>query len=155
MTDHQVPRTNFTFDANSGSVEFALFFEKSVRWSGSKGLGSSLGIRASPASAAGLPHNSDMVPLYSRSELRPVRSDTPNQRAGIHTLRLFLLSTGISTGTSNVSSPYLLRAISEYGTPPIRTVTACRVSGLSLCSRSRTPEVAMETLICSRSSSGY
>jgi hypothetical protein len=36
--------------------------------------------------------------------------------------------------------------------PPIRTVTTCLVSGLSLCSRSRTPEVAMGTLICSRSS---
>ena len=67
MADHQVSRIRFAFDADFGSVKSALFFRYTVlstfqyRWPLATMLNGSLGIRASPVSAAGFPQDSDMV----------------------------------------------------------------------------------------------
>ena len=123
------------------------------------GLNSSLGISASPVSAAGFPHNSDMAALFAPTRARPPKENGQiNGPSEPSTIVSGLVSWHFRTGTSNVSSPhYLLRVVWQMAwvckTPPIRTVTTYQVSGLPFCSRSWTAEVAMETLICSRSSS--
>lgn len=72
MADHQVPRIGFTFDADSCTVEFALFFASTIstRWLRHMRLKGSLGIRVSPVSAAGFPQDSDMF-LVLVSHLQP------------------------------------------------------------------------------------
>ena len=66
MADHQVSRIRLTFDADFGSVKSAFFFRYTVstfqyRRPLAMMLNGSLGIRASPVSAAGFPQDSDIV----------------------------------------------------------------------------------------------
>jgi hypothetical protein len=76
-----------------------------------------MGIRASPVFAAGFPHNSDMGALRLCSEFQP---HAQKWRCPVYNYSRTapgpprLLVTRISTGASNVSSPYLLRAASLY-----------------------------------------
>jgi hypothetical protein len=109
--------------------------KKSTRRRRFRELNSSLGIRASPVSAAGFPHNSDMA-LYSELRVQPVQESI--QEMAKSTGRLNRPSVH-AVGPVVQTCPLLISRGQREAPPIIRTVTAYQVSGLPLCSPCLTP----------------